>query len=380
MKVMIFEKSSKLLAKVRISGGGRCNVTHDCESISEMLKKYPRGSRFLKKAFPHFFTLDTIKWFDERGVKLKTESDGRMFPVSDNSQSIIDCLLREAGKYKVDIKMNADIIEIRRYEDDSFKLTTRDGAVHSAGKLCVACGGFPKASQFEWLSSLGHSFETPVPSLFTFNIPGNSITNLMGVTVENTSVKIAGSKLQQSGPLLITHWGMSGPAILKLSAWGARELAEKNYHFKSLVNWVPIYHENSAREFMQQFRFSAASQKVVNRNPFALPSRLWEHLIAEAGISPDVRWADLPAKEQNNLARILTSHEFEVKGKTTFKEEFVTAGGINLDEIDPQTMQSRKVKNLFFAGEIINVDGVTGGFNFQNAWTTGYLAAVNAAK
>lgn len=382
LQVILLEKSSKLLSKVKISGGGRCNVTHACFSISDMIKKYPRGNSFLKKAFHHFFTTDTIEWFQQRGVQLKTEPDGRMFPQSNTSQTIIDCLLQEANKYRVDIRMNAEVrsIDHRRWtidESNRFELALASGKSLTADYICIACGGFPKSSQFEWLTGLGHTIETPVPSLFTFNIPNNSIKELMGISVEDAVVKIGGTKLQQSGPMLVTHWGLSGPAVLKLSAWAARELAEKDYQFTIYVNWLPGYNENTLREKLQQVRFDAAAQKIINRNPFAFPTRLWEYFLKECSINPDLRWADLPAKEQNKLIRILCVQELEVKGKTTFKEEFVTAGGINLNEIDVNTMQSKIIPGVYFAGEILNIDGVTGGFNFQNAWTTGWIVAKN---
>ncbi len=391
LHVTILEKSSKLLSKVKISGGGRCNVTHDCDSIAEMIKKYPRGASFLKKAFHHFFTTDTIAWFNERGVTLKTEADGRMFPLTDDSQTIIDCLLREAGKYKVEIMMNAEVIAIADRESKNGKRETKNDNTGSgvqpfelllknnkklfADSVCIACGGYSKSSQFEWLMNVGHSFETPVPSLFTFNIPQNNIRELMGITVENVLVKIGGIKLQQSGPLLITHWGLSGPAVLKLSAWDARELALKNYDYNIVVNWLPLYNENTLKDRMQQIRFDIASQKIYNRNPFGLPARLWEYFLQLVGIPAEMRWADLSSKDQNKLIKILTGQEFDVKGKTTFKEEFVTAGGIRLEEIDVNSMRSKLIPGLFFAGEVINVDGITGGFNFQNAWTTGFIAA-----
>lgn len=380
LKVILLEKTSKLLSKVKVSGGGRCNVTHVCFSIPDMIKKYPRGNSFLKKAFHHFFTTDTINWFGERGVSLKTEADGRMFPQSNTSQTIIDCLLQEANRYKVDIRMNSEVKSIvhRPWAIDQptgFELSFSSGKSLTADYVCIACGGFPKSSQFEWLTRTGHTFESPVPSLFTFNIPDNKIKELMGISVEDVVVKITGTKLQQSGPMLITHWGLSGPAVLKLSAWAARELADKNYHFTIHVNWLPAYNENTLAEKIRQVRFDLAAQKIINRNPFALPSRLWEYFLNECGINPDIRWADLPAKEQNKLIKILCGQEMEVKGKTTFKEEFVTAGGISLNEIDVNTMQSKIITGLYFAGEILNIDGVTGGFNFQNAWTTGWIAA-----
>ena len=382
LDVVIVEKTSKLLSKVKVSGGGRCNVTHSCFSMADMIKKYPRGSAFLKKAFYQFFTTDTINWFKERGVELKTEPDGRMFPVSNSSQTIIDCLMNEVNRYGINIMMNREVKEIS-VVNGQWAITFKTGDSLAADYVCIASGGYPKSMQFEWLQMIGHTIAVPVPSLFTFNMPGNAITSLMGITVEKVQVKIAGSKLSEEGPLLITHWGMSGPAILKLSAWGARELAAKNWQFNIIVNWLPVYNEQSLKEKFQQVRFEIAAQKISNRNPFALPQRLWEYLLQQSGVNENIRWADLPAKEQNKLIKNICAQEFTVNGKTTFKEEFVTSGGITLDEVDHNTMQSKLVPNLFFAGEVLNVDGVTGGFNFQNAWTTGWIAAkaiVEASK
>lgn len=381
LDVLILEKTNKLLSKVKVSGGGRCNVTKACYSIAEMIKKYPRGASFLKKSFHHFFTSDTINWFKERGVVLKTEADGRMFPVTDSSQTIIDCLMKEANKYGVEIRLNAEVKELAignglwAKEKRQFEILLGNNKTEYADFVCIASGGYPKGVQYAWLKQLGHTIDEPVPSLFTFNMPGNAITGLMGVAVDNVAVKISGTKLSETGPLLITHWGMSGPAVLKLSAWGARELAIRDYQFAIVVNWIHDFNENSLRDKIQQLRFDKAAQKIINRNPFALPNRLWEYLLVQSGINGDIRWANLPAKEQNRLIKNLCAQEFAVRGKTTFKEEFVTAGGIQLSEIDFNTMQSRKVPHLFFAGEIINVDGITGGYNFQNAWTTGWLAA-----
>jgi predicted Rossmann fold flavoprotein len=374
LEVLLLEKSSKILSKVKVSGGGRCNVTHHCFSIAEMIKRYPRGEAFLKKAFHHFFTTDTIEWFKQRGVALKAEADGRMFPVTNSSQTIIDCLLQQANRYGVQVCINQDVEQLQ-YASHQWIITIKNAAPVTADYVCVAAGGFSKAPQFNWLTALGHSIEVPVPSLFTFNMPGNAVTALMGVSVKQALVKIVGSKLQSSGPLLITHWGMSGPAILKLSAYGARELALANWHCNILVNWLPAYNEQTFKQAIQQLRFDKAAQKIVNRNPFELPQRLWEFLLQQSAIPTDMRWADLPAKEQNKLVKNCCAQEFAVKGKTTFKEEFVTAGGIILNEIDYNSMQSKLMPNLYFAGEVLNIDGVTGGFNFQNAWTTAWIAA-----
>ena len=374
LQVILVEKTGKLLGKLKISGGGRCNVTHACFSMAEMIKKYPRGSTFLKKAFHQFFTTDTISWFKERGVELKTEADGRMFPVTNTSQTIVDCLMQEVNKYGVEILMNKEVKAVNEM-NERWQLVFANDTKVEADFICIASGGYPKSAQFDWLQKIGHNIETPVPSLFTFNMPGNHINSLMGITVENASVKIAGTKLVEQGPLLITHWGMSGPVILKLSAWGARILANNNYSFTAIVNWIPAYNEQTLKDKLQQVRFELAAQKICNRNPFGLPQRLWEYLLEQSVINLDLRWADLPAKEQNKLIKLLCGQEFIVNGKTTFKEEFVTAGGIELNEIDHQTMESKIAANLFFCGEVIDTDGVTGGFNFQNAWTTGFIAA-----
>jgi predicted flavoprotein YhiN len=400
LEVIILEKSSKVLSKVRISGGGRCNVTHACFDIAEMVKKYPRGGNFVKKTFHQFFTTDTIKWFDERKVLLKTEADGRMFPVTNSSQTIIDCLLQEAEKYGVSVMMNTEVksvdsmvnrvesSEVDRETGETDKVSrqfilqivstaNQPSAIShlTADFVCIASGGYPKSSMFDWLKNTGHTIEDPVPSLFTFNMRGNDITKLMGISVENVKVKIAGTKLESTGPLLITHWGLSGPAILKLSAWGATQTAKSNYEFSAIINWLPSYNEKTLREQFDQLRFDIAAQKITTKNPFGLPHRLWEYFLQQCGIKEEIRWAGLPAALQNKLIKILCTQECKVKGKTTFKEEFVTAGGIRLNETDANTMMSKRVPNLFFAGEILDVDGLTGGFNFQHAWTSGWIAA-----
>lgn len=373
LQVTILEKTTKLLSKVKISGGGRCNVTHALFDVAEMSRRYPRGQNFVKKTFHQFFTTDTIHWFESRGVRLKAEKDGRMFPVSDSSQSVIDCLLQEANLYGVDIRMSAEVNELA-VGNRQFALTLANGQQLSADYVCLATGGYPKAAMFDWLKNLGHSFAPPVPSLFTFNLPKHPITALMGVSVEKARVKIEGSKLLEEGPVLITHWGLSGPAILRLSAWGARELAQKNYEFRAHLNWLPDHTDQSLKETFAGARRAYAAKKVVNHNP-GLPNRLWQFLLEQSGIKEEVRFADLPAKMENVLIRNLVDYVLEVKGKTTFKEEFVTAGGISLAEVDANSLMSRKVPHLFFAGEVLDVDGITGGFNFQHAWTSGWIAA-----
>ncbi len=376
LKVIIVEKSNKLLSKVKVSGGGRCNVTHACFDIAELIKRYPRGKNFLKKTFHWFSTKDTINWFEERGVKLKAEPDGRMFPVTDSSQTIIDCLVREANKFGVEVRMNTEVKNITFNRDtQQFYFQLSGSRTLEADLCCVATGGFAKETQFDWLKQLGHTIESPIPSLFTFNLPGNAITQLMGVSVEKATIKVIGTKLQESGPLLITHWGLSGPATLKTSAWGARDLAVKQYDFTILVNWLAYHTEQSLREDWQDIRNRFAAQKIYSKNPFGLPNRLWSFFLQQSGIDESKRWTDVSSKEQNKLIQLLTAAEFHVKGKTTFKEEFVTCGGIKLSEVDANTMQSRIIPHLFFAGEILDVDGITGGFNFQHAWTSGWIAA-----
>lgn len=379
LQVTLLEKSTKLLSKVTISGGGRCNVTHACSDRDVMSKQYPRGSHFVRKAFHEFFTNDTIRWFEERGVPLKTEKDGRMFPVSNRSQSVVDCLLREAATCRVDIRLHEGVSHLHA-SPGKFRVTTTAGTVHEADFVCIAAGGYPKPEQFGWLSETGHTIEPPVPSLFTFNIPGHPLTSLMGVSVENARIKIAGTREEQTGPLLITHWGLSGPAVLKLSAFTARELHARAYAFSVLINWLPDHSEQSFRERLVQVKQELGAQRVIGKNKFGLPSRLWEFLATASGAGETMRWADLPGAVLNRMVKQVCSCEMQVKGKTTFKEEFVTAGGIRLKEVDPHTMMSKRCAGLYFAGEVLDVDGVTGGYNFQHAWTSGYIAGKSIAE
>jgi predicted Rossmann fold flavoprotein len=373
-RVTILEKSSKLLAKVKVSGGGRCNVTHHCFDNKQLAKNYPRGEQELRSAFSRFSAKDTVEWFESRGVELKAEEDGRMFPVTDNSHTIIDCLMQQAELAGVRIKMNTEVMKVEK-KDEGFILHLRGDATMMCDKLLIATGGNPKDAAYDWLRALGHTIASPVPSLFTFNIPGSAITQLMGVSVERARVRVAASRLEQEGPLLITHWGLSGPAVLKLSAWGARILHEMNYSFTALVNWIPEYNEATLREELLQIREEHAARIIASRPLFGLPRRLWEYLVSKAGISDNTRWADLAKKSQNILINLLVNDEYKVSGKTTFKEEFVTCGGVVLKEIDLRTMESTKCSGLYFAGEVLDIDGVTGGFNFQAAWTSGWISA-----
>lgn len=379
LHVIIVERSIKLLSKVKVSGGGRCNVTHACTSPAEMAKQYPRGERFLRKTLHAFAPDDTVHWFAERGVPLKTEKDGRIFPVSDQSQSIIDCLLHEAARYGVDIRLQFNVQSVHAH-NGTWTIENDQHTLLEADYICVACGGYTKPEQFQWIAALGHTIEKPVPSLFTFNMPGHPLTALMGVAVHDVHVKIAGTAHHASGPLLITHWGMSGPVILRLSAWAARELAVLHWHADIVINWLPSFHEQSLRSTLSALRQTCSRQLISQRNQFALPSRLWEYLLQSAGLDPMLQWANLSDKQLHALVTVCCRGTFPVRGKTTFKEEFVTAGGVVTKEIDPATMQSNRCDGLYFAGEIMNVDGVTGGYNFQHAWTSGWLAAKHIAE
>ncbi len=368
-RIVLFEKTAKLLSKVKISGGGRCNVTHHCFSPSALSKHYPRGGKQLKKAFGTFQASDTVAWFESRGVALKTEDDGRMFPTTDSSQTIIDCLIREAERLGVEIRMQAPVRDLVPIEAGGFDLNGE-----RFDKVIVATGGSPKRSGLAWIEALGHTVSDPVPSLFTFNMPGEDVTALMGVVVPDALVRIQGTKLSQQGPVLITHWGMSGPAVLKLSAWGARDLAERSYEFSVQINWIGIPNESEAAATMEEAVDEMRKKKVANACPFELPKKFWGYLLARAEIPADAVWLDLGKKAKNKLLNTLLNDVYQVRGKTTFKEEFVTCGGINSGEVDFHTMQSRVVPGLYFAGEVLDVDGVTGGFNFQAAWTTGFVA------
>lgn len=378
-RVTIFEKSSKLLSKVKVSGGGRCNVTNSCKEISRLVKHYPRGEKPLKKVFSQFGPKETIAWFEQRGVALKTEADGRIFPVSDDSQTIIDCLINEAKQSGVVIQTNRALQAIEVKPDNTFDLSFKEAEHVKADRVIVATGGSPKEKGLEPYKQNGHKITSPVPSLFTFNMPGDPIRKLMGVSVEAANIRVTGTKLSSTGPLLITHWGMSGPAILKLSAFGARILYDKQYHVQVQVNWLREIKENELREQWMSIINEMGNKKLVNANPWKLPSRLWHFLLAKSACSSELTWSAMPKKTTNKLINTLLNDTYDVKGKTTFKEEFVTCGGVSLQSINMNTMQSTAVPGMFFAGELIDADGITGGFNFQQAWSTGYVAGKNAA-
>ncbi len=377
-EVILFEKSPKLLSKVKVSGGGRCNVTHRPMEISKLAKHYPRGEKFLKRVFSRFKSEDTISWFESRGVALKTEADGRMFPVSDSSQSIIDALLTEAQKLKVSIRKSCGVQNIIP-EERHFLLDTDEGFIQ-VDKLIVATGGHPKIAGYDFLKELNHTILDPIPSLFTFNTPKESLRELMGLSVVDGLVKIEGTKLNYRGPILVTHWGVSGPAVLKLSAFGAQWLKEHNYQANALINWNASFGEEEFGSHIRNYIQAHPNRKVESNPLFDIPSRLWEHFCTRAAIEPRQLFGTLSKKQINKLVQNLFCYNLKVEGKTTFKEEFVIAGGISLNEVNPETMESKYHPNLYFAGEVLNIDGITGGFNFQAAWSTGFLAGIASSR
>ncbi len=372
-RVTVLEKGSKLLTKVKVSGGGRCNVTHALFNNKLFSKNYPRGEKQLRKAFQHFDAQATIDWFKQRKVRLVAEADGRMFPDTNDSQTIVDCLINTAKKLSVSVRLNSPVVEIER-QASGFLLYFKGAKTVLYDKVIVATGGSSKVEGFDWLRKLGHEITPPVPSLFTFNMPTEGIKSLMGVVANPASVKVQASKLQSQGPLLITHWGMSGPAILKLSAWGARELFEKAYQFKIQVNWLGNENEENFRNQLKGILEEVKKRNISNRNPFQLPARLWDFILEKTELQADEKWGDLNKKKLNRLINTLLNDEYTVSGKTTFKEEFVTCGGVSLQDINFDTMESRKCPGMYFAGEVLDIDGITGGFNFQAAWTTGFIA------
>ena len=375
LKIALLERGKSVLEKVRISGGGRCNVTHACFVPNDLVKYYPRGEKELRGPFHQFCSSDTIEWFERHGVTLKIEDDGRMFPTSDSSQTIIDCFLNAVSKLKIDVLTGQSVQSL--FKGDGYWKVETHHETFSCQKLIMTTGSNPKV--WEMLAELGHTIVEPVPSLFTFNIKDTRIKDLMGVSAF-AKVKVKGSKLEAAGPLLITHWGMSGPGILRLSAWGARELFDKKYQFLIQVNWLNDVTFEEAMDTLKNLKQEHAKKAVSKKSPFEFANRLWESLAAASGIAEEIKWADLSKQQLHNLANQLTNGEFQVNGKSTFKEEFVTAGGIDLKEINFKTMESKLFPNLYFAGEIMNVDAITGGFNFQNAWTSGFIVANTISK
>ena len=373
-RVSLFEKTDKVLAKVKISGGGRCNVTNSTKDLNSLIKAYPRGGKKLKNIFYRFTTQDTYEWFENRGVALKTEADGRVFPVSNNSQSIIDCLLSEAEKLGISIHYQTAVAHLEKNRDQwllYFKHTESPIAFEA---VIVASGGSPKEQGFKWLKDLGHEIKTPVPSLFTFNLPKEPITELTGLVVEHAVVKIKGQGIESTGPLLITHWGFSGPAVLVASSHGARQLAETNYHFEIEVNWLNERNTQDLFQQLQKIILQHPLKTIVNQKGFPLPQRLWQFLLEKSNLTIEKRWNELGYKNARRLIELLTHDTYKVSGKTTFKEEFVTCGGVSLESIHLKTLESKEAQGLYFAGEVLDIDGVTGGYNFQAAWSTGYIA------
>jgi len=382
--VVVLERGAHFLQKVKISGGGRCNVTHSCFEPKELARRYPRGGPALIGAFHRFQAADTVKWFEARGVELKTEPDGRMFPTTDQSQTIINCLTNAARTAGVELRTNCGVERVERRGGGGFRLALSGATAGSqrlltsspttieCDVLLLATGGAKAVDVLA--ASLGHAIEPPVPSLFTFHIADKRLEGLSGLAVERATVSVAGTKLKETGPVLITHWGLSGPGILRLSAWGARELAACNYKFALRVNWLPDHHFDSVIALAQAQRGLTGAKRVQNVSLAGLPSRLWERLVATAGIADQTQWAGLNKVQTQALARLLVESEFAVTDKSMNKEEFVTCGGVRLAEVDFKTMASRVCPGLYFAGELLDIDGITGGFNFQAAWTTGWLA------
>jgi len=373
-EILILEKTSHFLSKVKISGGGRCNVTHACFAAREFTTRYPRGERALIAPFQQFQAADTVAWFEQRGVKLKTEADGRMFPATDSSQTIVDCLINAATAAGIKLKTNCGVESIVKKSGGGFELKLSTGETLAGDKMLLATGGCRTPALGQLAISLGHTLEPPVPSLFTFQVEIPWLRELAGVSLETVEVSVPETKLRERGALLLTHWGLSGPAILRLSAWGARELHDRNYQFPLHINWLPHWNaEKLAAEFQQQRKLQPA--KFIVNTPLAkLPSRLWEQLVLASGLARDTRWAALSGGAQHKLIQQLLRSELPVTGKSLNKDEFVTCGGVKLNEINFKTMESRICPGLFFAGEVLDIDGITGGFNFQAAWTTGWLA------
>lgn len=372
--ITVLERSPHFLTKVRISGGGRCNVTHRCFEPRELTKRYPRGERALIAPYQRFQASDTVEWFESRGVTLKTEADGRMFPITDSSETIINCLLGEARRRGVKLIANCGVESAAKNVDGTFALTLSNGETMMADRLLLATGGCRTPALGQLAVSLGHTLEPPVPSLFTFHIETPWLRELAGVSLELAEASVPGTGLRERGALLVTHWGLSGPAILRLSAWGARALHELDYKFPLHVNWLPDRPVEQLARDLQTRRNCQAAKLVVNFPIAPLTARLWEKLVIAAGIARETRWSALSSAQQHRLIQQLTRSEFQVTGKSLNKDEFVTCGGVRLKEVDFKTMQSRVCPGLFFAGEVLDIDGITGGFNFQAAWTTGWIA------
>ena len=378
--VVLFEKSSKFLSKVKISGGGRCNVTNSTNDIRTLCNAYPRGGKKLKNIFHQFGTEDTRNWFEERGVPLKVEPDGRVFPVSNNSQSIIDCLVHECEKNNILIKFLRSVKYLSKVKSKWIINFNDNSSSDLFDSIIVASGGSPKLKGFDWLKNLGHEIINPIPSLFTFNMPNESIISLSGIALKQVRIKIIDTKIDLFGPLLITHWGMSGPVILKASSIGARDLFEKEYSFDIHINWLIETNTEILFKKLEDYSMLFYNKLLLKQNPFDLPSRLWLFLIEKSNLNDNKKWGELGKKNMRKLIEFLTKDLYSVIGKTTFKEEFVTCGGVSLENIDLKTLQSKIVTDLYFAGEVLDIDGLTGGYNFQSAWSTGFIAGKLGGK
>ncbi|MEM8807677.1 MAG: NAD(P)/FAD-dependent oxidoreductase [Cyanobacteria bacterium P01_G01_bin.38] len=374
-RVTLFEAGPAPLAKVRVSGGGRCNVTHHCFDPRQLVQNYPRGSKALLGPFSRFQPKDTVAWFRHHGVLLKTETDGRMFPTTDDSATIVDCLRQAADELGVRVRTRSAVVRVKK-TGDRFQVALKSGEVVACDRVLLATGSSPHGHRIA--QSLGHTIEPPVPSLFTFNVPDKALHTLSGLAIDpvDLTLKVAGVKkpLVQTGSLLMTHWGFSGPAILKLSAWGARVLHDQRYQATLQVNWLPRLSQDQVRQALVKTKTDMGRRAIANYNPFALPKRFWQYLCERCGLTPDITWANLPKPGLNQLVESLTQGRYLVQGKGVFKEEFVTCGGVRLKQVDLKMMASRCCPGLYFAGEILDIDGITGGFNFQSAWTTGWLA------
>jgi hypothetical protein len=382
IEVTLIEAGRKPLAKVRISGGGRCNVTHHCFDPALLSQNYPRGSKALRGAFTRFQPQDTVSWFESRGVKLKTEADGRMFPITDNSETIINCLMEGIKRSGVILRTGIAVnnISYENKRENYFQVELKNGEKLQSDRLLITTGSNPLG--YRWAKGLGHKIESPVPSLFTFNIKDSPLQGLAGVSVQNAVVRLGSgkNKLEQTGAVLITHWGLSGPAILKLSAWAARSLYDLKYTASLQINWLSEFNRETLTEYLLAIKSQHPKKKIFGFCPLELPKRLWQSLVIYADINPDKIWTELSKKELNKLVAEIVQGQYQITGKGVFKEEFVTCGGVNLKEINFKTMESKKCPGLYFAGEVLDIDGVTGGFNFQSAWTTSWLAGIAIAN
>ncbi len=376
-QVTILERGKALLSKVRISGGGRCNVTHDQPDPAALVQNYPRGARALRGPFTRFGPRETVAWFEERGVQLKTEADGRMFPTTDDSETIIACLVDAARTAGVEIRTRTAVTDVESVAAGKLNVRLKSGETLIADRVLLATGSAP--ATYRWAAQLGHTIEPPVPSLFTFNIEDPRLEGLAGVSVPTARVRLDGAKEVHEGPLLVTHWGLSGPAVLKASAWGARLLHDHGYRLGVTVNWLPHLNQDEVQELLQNTRQSQARRTILAAGPFGLPQRLWRSLATAAGANEDTRWGNASKTLLAALTREVHAGRYAIVGKGVFKEEFVTCGGVRLKEVNFKTMESRIQPGLHFAGEVLDIDGITGGFNFQSAWTTGWLAGLAMA-